>query len=144
MVIGDRRDGGGRRVQAAPVADSGVEMTTEIGRGQDSPPASGTVAPGDVGGPAWMARLQRLEGRERRMIVVGVELAALARYLTSRRFVGAVIVGVVGVRALATLGKESQTRTVARVVAWDKARIQRELKAAEHRRRGGRRRQKQG
>jgi hypothetical protein len=119
-------------------------MTTEIGPGQDSRPAPGAVVPGNAGGPAWMARLQRLEGRERRLVVRGVELTALTRYLVSRRFVGAVIVGVVGVRALATLGKESQTRTVARVVAWDKARIQRELKAAEHRQHRGRRQQNQG
>jgi hypothetical protein len=110
-------------------------MTTEIGSGQDSRPASGAVVPRDASEPAWLARLDRLEGRQRRMIVVGVELAALTRYLASRRFIGSVIVAVVGVRALATLGKESQTRTVARVVAWDRARAERELKSAQHKRR---------
>jgi hypothetical protein len=108
-------------------------MTTGIGPGQDSRPASGTVAPADASGPAWLGRLERLEGRQRRMIVVGVELAALTRYLASRRFLATVIVGVIGVRALATLGKESQTRTVARVVAWDRARIERETKSAQRR-----------
>ena len=91
--------------------------------------------PRDSSEPAWVARLDRLEGRQRRMIVVGVELAALTRYLASRRFIGSVIVAVVGVRALATLGKESQTRTVARVMAWDRARAERELKSAQHKRR---------
>ena len=109
-------------------------MTTEIGSGQDSRAASGAVAPRDASEPAWLARLDQLEGRQRRMIVVGVELAALTRYLASRRFVATVIVGVIGVRALATLGKESQTRTVARVVAWDRARVERELKSARRRR----------
>lgn len=113
-------------------------MTTEIGSGQDSRPASGAVAPRDASDPAWLARLDQLEGRQRRMIVVGVELAALTRYLASRRFVATVVVAVIGVRALATLGKESQTRTVARVVAWDRARAQRELKSTrrKQRRRG--------
>jgi hypothetical protein len=110
-------------------------MTTEIGSGQDSRPASGAVARGDAGDPAWLARLSQLEGRQRRMIVVGVELAALTRYLASRRFMATVIVAVIGVRALATLGKESQTRTVARVVAWDRARIERELKSARRKQR---------
>jgi hypothetical protein len=114
---------------------AGVEMTTEIGSGQDSR-ASGAVARRDASDPAWLARLDRLEGRQRRMIVLGVELTALTRYLASRRFIGAVIVGVVGVRALATIGKESQTRTVARVVAWDRARAEREQKSAQRRRRG--------
>jgi hypothetical protein len=111
-------------------------MTTEIGSGQDSRPASGAVARRDASDPAWLARLSQLEGRQRRVIVVGVELAALTRYLASRRFMATVIVGVIGVRALATLGKESQTRTVARVVAWDRARIEREMKSARRKRRG--------
>ena len=46
-----------------------------------------------------------------------------------------VVVAVLGVRALATLGKESQTRTVGRVVAWDKARIERESKSAQRKQR---------
>jgi hypothetical protein len=111
-------------------------MTTEIGSGQDSRPASGAVARRDASDPAWLARLSQLEGRQRRVIVVGVELAALTRYLASRRFMATVIVGVIGVRALATLGKESQTRTVARVVAWDRARIEREMKSVRRKQRG--------
>ena len=111
-------------------------MTTEIGSGQDSRPASGAVAPRDASDPAWLARLDQMEGRQRRMIVVGVELAALTRYLASRRFVATVVVAVIGVRALATLGKESQTRTVARVVAWDRARAERELKSVRRKQRG--------
>ena len=110
-------------------------MTTETGSGQDSRPASGAVARRNGSEPAWLARLDKLEGRQRRMIVVGVELAALTRYLASRRFMATVIVAVLGVRALATLGKESQTRTVGRVVAWDKARIERELKSAQRKQR---------
>jgi hypothetical protein len=109
-------------------------MTTEIGSGQDSRSA-GAVARRGASDPAWLARLDQLEGRQRRMIVVGVELAALTRYLASRRFIGTVIVAVIGVRALATLGKESRTRTVARVVAWDRARLERELKSARRKRR---------
>jgi hypothetical protein len=110
-------------------------MTTEIGSGQDSRPASGALAPRDASDPAWLARLDELEGRQRRMIVVGVEVAALTRYLASRRFVATVVVAFIGVRALATLGKESQTRTVARVVAWDKARSERELKSVKRKQR---------
>jgi hypothetical protein len=114
---------------------AGVKMTTETGSGRDSRPTSGAVAPAGTSDPAWLTRLDRLEGRQRRMIVVGVQLTALTRYLASRRFVGSVIVAIVGVRALATLGKESQTRTVARVVAWDKARAEREQKSARRRER---------
>ena len=114
---------------------AGVEMTTETGSGRDSRSASGAVAPGNSSDPAWLARLDQLEGRQRRVVVVGVELAALTRYLASRRFVATVIVAVIGVRALATLGKESQTRTVARVVAWDQARAERERKSAQRGRR---------
>lgn len=114
---------------------AGVEMTTETGSGRDSRPTSGAVAPAGASEPAWLTRLDRLEGRQRRMIVMGVELTALTRYLVSRRFVATVIVAVVGVRALATLGKESQTRTVARVVAWDKARAEREQKSTRRRQR---------
>ena len=110
-------------------------MATESGSGQDSRPASGVVAPGDASEPGWLAGLERLEGRQRRMIVVGVQLAALTRYLASRRFAATVIVAVIGVRALATLGKESQTRTVARVVAWDRARAEREQKSTQRRER---------
>ena len=110
-------------------------MTTEIGSGQDSRPASGAVARRNASEPAWLARLDKLEGRQRRMVVVGVELAALTRYLASRRFMATVIVAVLGVRALATLGKESQTRTVGRVVAWDKARSERESKSAQRKQR---------
>ena len=75
--------------------DSGVEMTTETGSGQGPRPAPGTVAPAGVSEPAWLARLDRLEGRQRGMIVLGVELAALTRFLASRRFVATVIVAVV-------------------------------------------------
>jgi hypothetical protein len=114
---------------------AGVKMATETGSGQDSRPASGVVAPGNASEPAWLARLEGLEGRQRRMIVTGVQLAALTRYLTSRRFMTTVITAVIGVRALATLGKESQTRTVARVVAWDRARAGREQKSTQRRQR---------
>src|SRR5205085_10687028 len=103
--------------------------------GQNSRPVPVAVTPGKASEPAWLARL---DGRQRRMIVLGVALAALTRYLASRRFLATVIVGVVGVRALGTLGKESEGRTIARVVAWDRARAQRTLKAAEHGHRGRR------
>ena len=106
-------------------------MTTETGPGQAAHPASEVVAQE----PAWLRRLDQMEGRQRRMIVVGVELAALTRYLASRRFAATVIVAVIGVRALATLGKESQTRTVARVVAWDRARAERERASTRRRQR---------
>src|SRR5438477_4147213 len=106
-------------------------MTTEIGSGQDSRPASGTVARRNASEPAWLARLDKLEGRQRRMIVVGVQLAALTRYLASRRFMATVIVAVVGVTALATLRKESGTRPVGRATSCDEARIERELESAE-------------
>ena len=88
----------------------------------------GTAEPAPAAGP---------DARQRRMIVIGVELTALVRYLGSRRFVRHVIVGVVGAAAAASLARENQTRGVARVSAWDKARQAREEAARARRHKDG-------
>src|SRR5437016_14629724 len=62
------------------------------------------------------------EGRQRRLIVRGIELAAVAQYLGSRRFLERAIVGAIGLAALASLARENQARALTRLVAWDKQR----------------------
>jgi hypothetical protein len=56
--------------------------------------------------------------------VVGLRigLAALVHVLRSRRFHQRMIIGVIGLAAVASLGRETQARALARLAAWDKAR----------------------
>jgi hypothetical protein len=64
-----------------------------------------------------------LGANSRRHAVVGVIGLALAAHLArDRRSYEHVIMGVIGVVAVAGLGRASQTRSFARLAAWDKRR----------------------
>jgi hypothetical protein len=60
----------------------------------------------------------RVNGTRRRTIVTAVELTALARHLTSRRFKIQMITGAIALAAVAELMRENQARSRARFVAW--------------------------
>jgi hypothetical protein len=84
---------------------------------QDVQPAQGAaVEPG-------LARLPVAEGRQRRLVVRGIELVAVARFLGSRRFLERTIVGAVALAALARLARDNEARAVSRFIAWDRRRI---------------------
>ena len=105
-------------------------MTIEPGSRQDP-----SRAPG-----ATMARRHELAppgGRQRRAIVASVEMTALARHLTSRRFMAQVITGAIALAAAAELLRENQARSVARLVAWDRKRHLRDQLASQARQRKG-------
>jgi hypothetical protein len=82
--------------------------------------------------------VQHEVNRQRHWVILGIQLGALARFLGSSRFREYVIVGAIGVAALAALGRESQERSVARLVAWDQRRAARELRGAKGRQRRSR------
>jgi hypothetical protein len=54
--------------------------------------------------------------------VRGIEVAAAAQALGSRRFLERAIVGAIGLAALASLARENQARALSRFIAWDKQR----------------------
>jgi hypothetical protein len=105
-------------------------MTIEAGSGQDSSQAPDAAMAGRREPP-------RPGGRQRHTIVASVELTALARHLTSRRFMAQVITGAIVLAALAELMRENQARNVARLVAWDRKRSLRDQLAAQARLRKG-------
>jgi hypothetical protein len=85
-------------------------MTIEARSRQDPRPADAIA-----GGPR---EPDRAGGSQRRTIVTAVELTALARHLTSRRFAAQVIIGAVALAAAAELMRENQARNRARFAAW--------------------------
>ena len=62
---------------------------------------------------------QARPARPERLIVLGVELNALARLVGDRRFQRNLITGIIGLVALARLVREGETRSFARLAAWD-------------------------
>lgn len=108
-------------------------MTIETGSRPDGQRSPQTLTSG-------AAPAQPAEGpsRQRSMIIRGIGLGALARYVGSPRFVGFVITGVIGARALASLAQENKTRNTARVVAWDQRRSQRDQRKVDRRQRRAR------
>lgn len=120
--------------ERAPVArrglDGEVDMTIEAGSGQDPAQAPDVM----MAGRREPARL----GGQRRAIIASVELAALARYLASRRFVSHVVTGAIVLAAVAELLRENQARSVERLVAWDRKQHLRQELAAQARRRKAR------
>jgi len=54
------------------------------------------------------------------MTVRWVELVALAHLLRDRRFQQTVITGMIGLAALVRMAREVRTRSLARLIAWDK------------------------
>ena len=89
------------------------------------------------GGGSGPSRQARAASRQRRKVILGIGLAALARFVGSRRFLSYVISGALGLAALASLSRDNQTRTVARMAAWDKQRSLRDKRAVEARLRKG-------
>jgi hypothetical protein len=96
-------------------------MRVEAGSHRDVHGAVGAAPPGSRGGPA--ARQSREEGQHD-LVVRGIELVAVARFLGSRRFLERAVVGAIGLAALASMARENQARAVARFIAWDKWRSQ--------------------
>jgi hypothetical protein len=62
-------------------------------------------------------------GRTSRAVWVAVVLLVMARFVGSRRFLGDVIVAVIGATAVAELSREGIGRNVKRVMAWDNAKL---------------------
>jgi hypothetical protein len=93
----------------------------------DAAKAPGIPALQGTHGPA---RQPGAANRQRRMIVGGIELGMVARFLGSRRFRAFVIVGAIGVAALASLARENLEGNTARLVAWDQRQNLRNLRRA--------------
>jgi hypothetical protein len=85
-------------------------MTIEARSRKDPRPADAA--------PAGLREPDRPGGRQRRTIITAVELTALARHLTSRRFTIQVITGAIALAAVAELLRENQARNRARFTAW--------------------------
>ena len=94
-------------------------MAMEIGSGRDAHRTPGAVNSARTGGPAGQSRAA---SGERRVIMLAIGLGVVANVLRSPRFRELVIVGVIGLAAVAGLSRENQARTLARVAAWDKKR----------------------
>ncbi len=92
-------------------------MTIEVepSRNGDSKPEAVTSRRGSRRWPAVP-----VASREQRMIMLGIELDAVARLLRNPRFQQNVITGIIGLVALARLVREGQARNRARLIAWDK------------------------
>lgn len=70
-----------------------------------------------TGGPAGQSRAA---SGQRQVIMLTIGLGVVANVLRSPRFRELVIVGVIGLAAVARPSRENQARTLARVAAWDK------------------------
>jgi hypothetical protein len=68
------------------------------------------------------ARHSRAASRSRRRVRRKLRRAAAIKVLRSRRFYERVIVGILGLAALAGIAWESQARAIARLSAWDRQR----------------------
>ena len=84
-------------------------MTIEAGSGQDPSQAPGAMMAGRREPP-------RPGGRRRRAIVASVEMTALARHLTSRRFMAQVITGAIALDAV-RLGSSFPSDPADRIIA---------------------------
>jgi hypothetical protein len=94
-------------------------MMDEAGFRPDGHRARRAVRSRSVNGPVGQVPA---ESRQRRVLVTVIGLAALARYLGSRRFLSYVVTGAIGLAAAASLSRENQVRAAARMAAWDKQR----------------------
>lgn len=68
------------------------------------------------GGARTPGRQSRAADRQRDMILLGVGISAVARYLGSRRFQARVITGVIGLAALAEITRQSEIPVAVRLV----------------------------
>ncbi len=73
---------------------------------------------------AWSVRAAE---RRRRAVLVAVVLVALARVPRDSRFQEHVLTLAIVLAAVASMGKESQARALARLIAWDDRQYQRYL-----------------
>lgn len=94
-------------------------MAMENGSGRDAHRTPGVVVSARTDGPAGQSRAA--DG-QRRVVMLMIGLGAVANLVRSRRFHEMVIVGVIGLAALARMSRENQARTLARVAAWDERR----------------------
>jgi hypothetical protein len=94
-------------------------MAMEIGSGRHAHRTPGAVVSARTGGPAGQSRAAN---GQRQVVMLMIGLGAATNLVRSRRFHEMVIVGVIGLAALARMSKENQARNLARVAAWDKRR----------------------
>ena len=106
-------------------------MAIDNGMGRDAHTAPEAVI---SGGHRGAARQPGAASRQRGVLVLGLGAAAVAGYLGSRRLHVQVLVGIIGLAALAGLARESQTRSLARLAAWDKRRQARQPRSGKARR----------
>jgi hypothetical protein len=101
-------------------------MTTNVGSARDAR----VVPAGGSGGPA---RQSRPANGHQRVIMIVVGLAAAASLPRKRAFQAGVITLAIGVAAIARIGRENQTRSIARLADWDRRRNPRYQQAAQAR-----------
>ena len=77
------------------------------------------------------ARWLQMAGRRRRAVLYGIALAALGAQLRDRRTQQHAIMIAIGVAAAAGLARESQTRSLGRLLAWEERQYQRYLRTRE-------------
>lgn len=98
-------------------------MTSDISSGRGAGGTPGVLTPAGASGQARTSRVVR----QRPAMVVLLTGLGLLR---SRRFPGQVIIGVIGLAALARIARENQVRAWARLVAWDKRQNLRDQRSA--------------
>jgi hypothetical protein len=111
-----------RAASASPTSASdrrGISMTVHIGSRRETHSAPGTV----IARKARVAPQQPQVSKNHnddRMVLMGIGLAVVARLLRDPGFQARVITGIIGLAVLQRAMKESQARTVQRLIAWDK------------------------
>jgi hypothetical protein len=94
-------------------------MTIEAGSGRNPGKEPGAVISARS---ARSARQPRAASRQHGVVWLRIGLATIVHVLRRRRFHEQVIICLIGLAALASLGRETQARVLARLAAWDKAR----------------------
>jgi hypothetical protein len=107
-------------------------MTANVERRRNDPSEPEAISSERGDGRAREARASR----EHRLIVLGIELEALLNLLRSPRFQQNVIMGLIGLAALAHLSRETRARSFSRLAAWDKKQNLRRQRNAGSRSRG--------
>ena len=114
-----------RSDKPSPAPGEWDEMTINVGSARD---ARGVPS----GGPGGPPRSRPANGHQH-VIMVLVGLAAAASLPRRRAFQAGVITLAIGVAAMARIGRENQTRSTARLAAWDRRRNPRYQQAAQAR-----------
>jgi len=89
---------------------------TDTGSGRDAHQAPKAVMPANT---SVAARLSRAAGRQNRMVMLWIGLAAVIRLLRDPRFQARVITGIIGLAVLRRAVQESNAHTRERLIAWD-------------------------